>query len=260
MLVTSVVLVLEEVVEASLIIGTLMAVNTSAGISRFSLIVGVCFGLFLAFAYGSNMQSISEWFDYVGQEVVNAFLQIAASISIICYCRYIFHYRTKRKLCFSGIFAAAIAAFALALEGAEIWIYMSSLSQRSDNNFSVVMGANIGGGIGLGIGVLLYYGLSELNDQYQKITAVILLGFFSGNFLSKTVVALTQADWIAASTQVWDSSEVISEYSLAGQLLYALIGYEATPSFTQLYAYLFGITSVVLISVVKIRLKEKVSK
>ena len=50
---------------------------------------------------------------------------------------------------------------------------------------------------------------------------------------------LIQAD-ILPDGQLWDSSALLSEESLSGQLLYALAGYEATPAPAQLVLYLFG--------------------
>ena len=40
---------------------------------------------------------------------------------------------------------------------------------------------------------------------------------------------LTQADWLPATAPLWDTSAVVPQGSMLGQLLYALIGYEATP-------------------------------
>jgi high-affinity iron transporter len=36
---------------------------------------------------------------------------------------------------------------------------------------------------------------------------------------------------------VWDTSDWVAETSVTGQLLYALLGYEATPTLTQLIVY-----------------------
>jgi high-affinity iron transporter len=48
---------------------------------------------------------------------------------------------------------------------------------------------------------------------------------------------LIQADWISVAGPIWDSSAFIAEDSLTGQLLYALIGYEASPSATEAVIY-----------------------
>jgi high-affinity iron transporter len=43
---------------------------------------------------------------------------------------------------------------------------------------------------------------------------------------------------LPAQAPLWDASGWISEISLTGQLLYALIGYEATPTPLQIIFYL----------------------
>jgi high-affinity iron transporter len=52
---------------------------------------------------------------------------------------------------------------------------------------------------------------------------------------------LIQADWLPADYPLWDSSALLAEQSVAGQLLYALVGYEATPTALQLGAYLTAV-------------------
>ena len=49
--------------------------------------------------------------------------------------------------------------------------------------------------------------------------------------------SLIQADVISGQTAVWDTSNLIAEDSLPGQLLYALVGYEASPTAIEALAY-----------------------
>ena len=65
--------------------------------------------------------------------------------------------------------------------------------------------------------------------------------------MSQATQFLIQADWLASSNPVWDSSHLISEHSLPGQLLYALMAYEATPTWSQILVYL---TSLLLMLIV----------
>ena len=65
--------------------------------------------------------------------------------------------------------------------------------------------------------------------------------------MSQATQFLIQADWLASTEPVWDSSHIISEHSLPGQLLYALMAYEATPTWSQIIIYL---TSLLLMLIV----------
>jgi high-affinity iron transporter len=51
------------------------------------------------------------------------------------------------------------------------------------------------------------------------------------------VVYLMQGGLVESQLPVWDSSGWISETSVTGQLLYASLGYEATPTLKQLVFY-----------------------
>ena len=67
-------------------------------------------------------------------------------------------------------------------------------------------------------------------------TAVLIL-MATGTVMQATML-LEQVDWLPAGQALWDSSRFISEQSTAGQLLYAVFGYEATPSATQAVLYM----------------------
>jgi high-affinity iron transporter len=74
-----------------------------------------------------------------------------------------------------------------------------------------------------------------------------LLALISAAMLSDAVNMLTQADWLPARHYLWDSSSWLAEDSLMGQLLYALLGYEATPTALQLAAYICGLLLVLVL-------------
>jgi high-affinity iron transporter len=44
---------------------------------------------------------------------------------------------------------------------------------------------------------------------------------------------------------IWDSSKIMSETSIMGQIAYAVFGYEATPSIASVFTYLFAIVFIV---------------
>jgi high-affinity iron transporter len=145
--------------------------------------------------------------------------------------------------------AAAIIMLAITREGSEIVLYLGGLVQQQDHLQAVLMGATLGFGIGLSIGFLLFYGLLGLKPRWGERAATFLLALFAGNMLSQAVMQLTQADWIPATQALWDSSNWLPEQSILGQLLYALVGYESTPSLWHVLAYLVGFGAVIVVVV-----------
>jgi high-affinity iron transporter len=101
-------------------------------------------------------------------------------------------------------------------------------------------------GIGLSCGVFLHFGLTSLRALPSLRTALVLLALFIGSMASQVVILLTQADWLPYTEEAWDSSALLDEAGITGQLLYALVGYEATPSLLQVLVYLIVIVTVML--------------
>src|SRR5690606_15266159 len=74
--------ILQETLEAALLISVLAAVCYMHRMKFTWLLVGMIAGAVFASIYAVNLQAVSEWFDYVGQEVVNATLQGAITVLI----------------------------------------------------------------------------------------------------------------------------------------------------------------------------------
>ena len=76
MLLSSVIIILREVLEGALLMSVLLALSSHRGFNfRWSL-VAIASGIIGAFIYAAEFQTISTWFDYGGQEIVNASLHI----------------------------------------------------------------------------------------------------------------------------------------------------------------------------------------
>jgi len=70
---------------------------------------------------------------------------------------------------------------------------------------------------------------------------IVLLILIASGMLSQASLLLIQADWLPSQLPLWNSSAFISEKSVVGQLLYAVIGYEATPTPIQAGFYFGGL-------------------
>jgi high-affinity iron transporter len=250
----AVILILQETLEAALLISVLAAV---CYLHRFRfgwLSWGVVLGIALASLYASQLQVVSEWFDYVGQEVVNAALQAAVSILLVVLYLVLprspfnrstaIPYPANRGNQASLLTAMAIVMLAVAREGSEIVLYLGGLIRQGDHIEAVLIGSSLGFGIGLSIGVLMFYGLLGLPARWVVRVTSFLLALFSGNMLSQAAMQLIQADWLSAGQPVWDSSGLVPEHTVMGQLLYALVGYEATPPAWYVAAYVTGFLGV----------------
>ncbi|MCW8922252.1 MAG: FTR1 family protein [Gammaproteobacteria bacterium] len=240
MLLSSVIIILREVLEGAILMSVLLALSSLRGINLRWSLISLLFGIIGALIYAAEFETISTWFDYVGQEIVNSTMHVIIVLFLTSFALlYQTHEQSYTKT--KNTFMIIVVALTIVREGSEILLYFSGYLDKSDVLPSVILGGTIGTGIGMSIGALLYYSLTYLIPTHAKKIAYILLAFFSAGMLAHAVTMLTQADWLPARHILWNTSSWLEENSLMGQLLYAIIGYEATPTATQLTAYVIGL-------------------
>ena len=95
---------------------------------------------------------------------------------------------------------------------------------------AILLGSLVGAAIGTSVGALLFYTLASLNRTWTPTVSAVVLALVAAGLASQACLLLIQADWLPAQMPLWDSSGWLAEDSVPGQLLYALTGYEATPT------------------------------
>ena len=261
MLLTSVILVLREILEAALLISILAALSRHLRRDLTWLPLAFAAGVPFALLYAANIRFVSESFDYVGQELANTLLQGSVGGAIVVLTWMMTSpepYRSDpepgfiaRRFNWFSLGAALAVALAVTREGSEIAIYLSGFPSRPDGLPAVLMGGCIGAIIGISTGILVFYALMGMRHQTARFVLPVLLALVCGNSLSQAARQLVQADWLPAGPPLWDSSAWLSESSVTGQLLYALVGYESTPSAVEFSAYIGGIALVSLAAIIR---------
>lgn len=262
MLISSVVIVLREVLEAALLISILLATSQRLGIGKRWLAGALAIGISAAVLYAHSLARISEWFDGVGQEVFNAGMQFGVCLAAIA-TAFMFARRhdrpSARGVLLPWMMATAVV-LATAQEGAEIYLYVSGFLGVRELALSVGTGSVTGAGIGFSVGVLFYYLLLALRPRPALLISLALLALSAANMCRQAVLLLIQADWLQVGAALWDTSSLVDESSIFGQLLYALVGYEATPSVDEVGGYLLSLAAVAVASLAGwylLPLKEK---
>lgn len=136
-------------------------------------------------------------------------------------------------------------ALAVTREGSEILVFLQGFLGQSDQARPVAIGSAIGFGIGLSVGLLLFYAQLPLRGPLTRWIPLVLLALYGGNMMSQATLHLIQADWLQSGPALWDSSAWLPEQSVTGRLLYALVGYESSPSAVQAVSYAVGTLAVV---------------
>lgn len=241
----AVVIVLREVLEAMLLICMLMASSTAMGY-RFrwmalALLLGVCG----ATAYALRLEQISMAFDGFGQEIVNSTFLIAIGVLLAIHNYFAVKqfFDPKYRIPYGPLLLVFVGTVSMAItrEGAEIYLYGYSYGVLAGNMSSVFSGGAIGMGIGLSMGTFFYYALKSLPRNKRLITCCVVALVLAAGMMGQAALYLSQADLLPSQGPLWDTSNVFAEASLVGELLHAAIGYEASPSLTQVLLYLGSI-------------------
>jgi high-affinity iron transporter len=246
MFLDALILILQEIIEAALLISVLLVLASALRrlwplampLDRSWVSAALGIGLAGALLYGWMMPVTSSWFDYAGYEVLNALMQ-GAMIALLVPCVLLLNpaHATPRRVTILKAGMMAVVALGIVREGSEIILYLNGVLGQGGNMTPVTLGGLMAAGIGGSSALLLYYFLDALPPARALRTTLVLLALFAGNMAAQAALLLTQADWLPYTPEAWNSSALLSEQGIAGQVLYALVGYEANPSALQAGVY-----------------------
>jgi len=214
----------------------LLALAQRLALGRIWFWSSLSIGGVMAWLYADAIGWISELWDYSGQEVLNATMQIAI-FAAFCFLLFILRHADGRRGNLSAA-AAVIIGLALVRELSEILLYLQSYLVQDANALPIILGSAVGFATGVSVGVMLYFVTLWVVD-WQRAQTVILsvLSVVVAGILMQAVSLLMQVDRLPQVSALWDTGDVIDERSTLGQLLYALIGYEATPTVWHMTVY-----------------------
>ncbi len=154
------------------------------------------------------------------------------------------------------VFSIAILTFIIIIrEGIELVLLLTgATSVGSLNQVDVILGSLIGLGISVGLGLLIYLGVKNINlSKFFKVTNVILILFVAG-LITYGIHELIEAAIGAGVTsplfqEVWNIKPILPEkfpdgnpltpewLEIIGSLLKALFGYNANPALLEIIIY-----------------------
>lgn len=135
-------------------------------------------------------------------------------------------------------FALGSLAFVSVLrEGVETSLFLSALLVTS-RDMQLFPGAVLGLVIAAGITYLLFRSAIRLNLRNFFIVTGIFLILIAAGLIGHSVMSLQDIGWLPIGTTIiWNLQALISNEGLAGRLLHAFVGYEATPTLLMVAAY-----------------------
>ncbi|NJD32622.1 MAG: hypothetical protein FIB04_12145, partial [Gammaproteobacteria bacterium] len=257
----SLIIVFREVLEAALVVGIVLAVTRGiAGRGRWVLagaVAGVAGALLLAAA----AESVAAAFEGVGQEIVNAAILLLAVAMLGWHvvwmrthgaelARHVRAVGDDVGCGARGLHAlAAVVGLAVLREGSEVVLFLYGIAAGGTQAGSLMAGSTLGLVAGAGVGALMYFGLLRVPSRHLFTVTNWLIVLLAAGMAGQAAASLVQAGVLPALAEpLWDSSSLLPEHGLPGQLLHVLAGYDERPSAMQLLAFLATFVTIVVLS------------
>ena len=235
-------IVFRELLEASLIVTILLAATRGLRYRTRWISFGILSGLVGAGAVAALTNVISSLFEGAGQEIVNAVILFTAVVLIGWHVVWMnIHGRqmaadmhTAGKRIAEGdrhmSALALVVGLAVMREGSEVVLMLQGIWSSGDAH-TMLNGALLGIVGGVAASTLMYLGFIALPIARIFALTNILLAFIASGMAARGANFLVQAGLVPAfGTMVWDTENILSQQSIVGQILGAMVGYISRPS------------------------------
>ena len=258
----SLIIVFREAMEAGLIVGIVLAATEGVrGRGRW-IAGGVAAGAAGASLVAAFAAALSDAFEGAGQEVFTAailcFAVVMLSWHILWMSRHARAMAAELREVGQAVrlgqrslaALAAVVAIAVMREGSEVVLFLYGIVIASQTSaFALTLGGIGGLVLAAGLSWLLYRGLVAIPLHRLFNVTNGLIALLAAGMAGQAASVLNGADLLPSwGDHLWDTSFLLSDDSLLGRSLHALIGYSARPSGIQLAAYLATLLVLVVAS------------
>lgn len=251
------IIIFREVLEAALIVGLVLAATRGvAGRARW-IGIGIGGGILGAVLLALVADHITSMAEGMGQELMNAGILFTAVAMLTWHLLWM----KKHSIQISHdmqrlgsevsdgarepMVLALIVGLAILREGSEAVIFLYGLAVAGSSPTDLTLGTGLGLLGGVTAGTILYLGIARIpTGRLFQVSGWLLLLLTAG-LASQGASFLVQADVLPAlGYDLWDSSWLLSQQSLPGQVLHILVGYVDRPMGIQVLVYLLTAVSI----------------
>jgi high-affinity iron transporter len=263
-MISSLIIVFREVIEAGLIVGIVLAATTGVPHRSRAVALGVIAGVLGACLVAGFAGELASLFQGSGQEFFNAAI-LALAVGMLTWHNVWMasHGREMaRELKAAGhqvqsgertlTALSIVVGVAVLREGSEVVLFLYGIAAQGGSSAG---GMVAGGALGLLAGALvsglMYFGLLTIpaGRLFQVTSGLITL--LAAGMAAQAVIFLQNGGWLEYFTgTVWDTSWLVREDSIPGRLLHTLVGYSEAPNGAQLIAY--GATILVILVLMRL--------
>lgn len=263
-MISALIIVFREVIEAGLIVGIVLAATTGVPGRERAVTTGVVAGILGACLVAGFAGELANLFQGSGQEFFNASILLLAVAMLTWHNVWMASHGREmaRELKAAGhqvrtgertlTALSIVVGVAVLREGSEVVLFLYGIAAQGG---TTATGMVAGGGVGLlggaVISALMYFGLLKIpaGKLFQVTSGLITL--LAAGMAAQAVLLLQNGGLLEYFTNtVWDTSWLIRDDSITGKLLHTLVGYSEAPNGAQLIAY--GATVAMILTLMRL--------
>ena len=245
-------IVFREMLEAALVVSIVMAATRTVPGRSFWVACGLAGGVAGAGLVAVFAGAIAAWASGMGQEVFNAAVMFVAVAMLGWHSVWMSRHGRELSRAMDGVgravatgarplyALAVVVGIAVLREGSETVLFLYGIAAGDPGQAgAMAVGGALGLAGGAGVGMALYYGLLKIATRHLFAVTTWLVILLAAGMASQGAGFLVQADIVPAlGDAVWNTSFLLTDSSILGKALHALVGYTAEPEGIQLVAYL----------------------
>ena len=254
------IIVFREVIEAGLIVGIVMAATRGVDGRGRWVTIGVVGGILGASIVAMFAGAISDAFQGSGQELFNASVLGIAVLMLMWHNAWMARHgreiademRRVGTAVSEGAkpltALAVVVGLAVLREGSEVVLFLYGILASGTTVSATLLGGVLGIVAGAAFTALTYFGLLAVPNRYIFSVTSWLIALLAAGMAAQSVHFLNSAGLVQALDKtVWDTSWLLSEGSIFGRMLHALIGYTERPTQMQLLVYILTLVVMYLL-------------
>ena len=254
------IIVFREVIEAGLIVGIVLAATRGVPERGRWVTIGVVGGIVGASIVAMFAGVISDAFQGSGQELFNASVLGVAVIMLMWHNAWMARHGREIADEMRRVGAAVsegakpltalavVVGLAVLREGSEVVLFLYGILASGTTVSAALIGGVLGIVAGAAFTALTYLGLLAIPNRHIFSVTSWLIALLAAGMAAQSVHFLDNAGVVVALDKtVWDTSWLLSENSILGRMLHALIGYTEQPTQMQLLVYILTLVAMYLL-------------
>jgi high-affinity iron transporter len=256
------VIVFREVLEAALVIAVVLGASRGIAKRNWWVLAGIILGALGAGCVAAFAGAIAETFAGSGQAILDAVILLLAVLMLAWHNIWMSGHGRKLAGEIKRIGAEVqtgkktlaallvICFTAVMREGSEIVLFLFAIIASGGQEHGMIIGGFAGLAAGVAVGALLYRSLLFIPIRYFFTVTGWLILLLTAGLAAQAAGFLNQAGLLPAlGTGLWNTSNILSQQSMLGELLHILVGYIARPSGIELLFY--GVTLVTIFTLMR---------